>query len=922
MIKDALPSQNLHNTKIPNRHIDENQIIGKAIRNEKIYEIDNNYEDQPEFFNSKPPIVTSNINTYEQESNEVVQDVELVDANENSSFGDSDEFFISYPSIPKPKIKTFTKQNISSDNDVSLEDLNKFKSPIKKRKLSCSNNDELPDALTCKNCLQSEKNLLYYRKKCSEADQKLNTLQLKHKYLKKSYSNLKYKLKKKSNILKTEKASLSKEIDKIKSINVSENAKLFSKTILCSRPKEYSLQQRNLCLNIFYKSSSTYIFLRNRLKLNLPSVSSLRKWMPIKHLQPGFNQPIIDALIEQEKSLSIRSKHCTLLFDAMSIRQELCLDEYADEIVGFQDLGENERKPIIAKEILTFMIRSDFDTWKSVVSYFPSKNAITGTLLKELIYKNLDILSKIGYVVSTITCDQGSSNRNCYKLLNVTKDKPYIIHNNRNVYCTFDICHEIKNARNTVMKYELITPDGTVSWAVPKALHEMDRFHDVKVCPRITDRHIYPNTFEKMNVRLAVQVLSHSCSAGIKTALSKNLFSEKEKKYALPTAKFFETCDELFDCLNSNQIVNFKKPLKSAIQKDNHVYNKLVELKSYFSNVTCPTKVFWIDGIVQTINGTIMLAEDYFKDEKINITYLLTKKKNSDPIENFYGMIRGRNGFNRNPSVREFSITVSKIVSMKHISFTSNLTNCEPDEEQYLLNSLTITKQIPKNDLIADFVPIDESMNETLTSSETSKNFENVERDDDDDDCVEEIDDIDIEVPSDEEVFNIEDAALRYYCGYVVFKVLKLINCEKCKNELIKSEELSTSSELLIYHKNYNKNSQAGLVPPSDNFYKICKVHLMVFSTYVQKNITAKNIKNNIIKLCINSTNKHKTFCNWFSENDEHYQHKLKLLNFFILVLLRKMCLWAIGKNQTNKSGLIRSNKINPNCEKLKILKS
>lgn len=93
-------------------------------------------------------------------------------------------------------------------------------------------------------------------------------------------------------------------------------------------------------------------------------------------------------------------------------------------------------------------------------------------------------------------------------------------------------------------------------------------------------------------------------------------------------------------------------------------------------------------------------------------------------------MIRGRNGFNRNSSVKEFNNTVIKIVLMKFISFTSNLTNCEPDEDQYLINLLIITKQNTNNDLISDFVLIDELMNETLISSEISNNFEDVKRDD------------------------------------------------------------------------------------------------------------------------------------------------------------------------------------------------
>lgn len=122
-------------------------------------------------------------------------------------------------------------------------------------------------------------------------------------------------------------------------------------------------------MNIYYKSTSTYLFLRNRLKLNLPSVASLRKWTPVKHVVPGFNQSIIETLTEQARTLYIRGKQCSLIFDGMSIRKELNLDERSDKTVGFQDLGESQRKPLIAKHITSFIIRADFGNYKSIASF-------------------------------------------------------------------------------------------------------------------------------------------------------------------------------------------------------------------------------------------------------------------------------------------------------------------------------------------------------------------------------------------------------------------------------------------------------------------------------------------------------------------------------------------------------------------------
>lgn len=65
--------------------------------------------------------------------------------------------------------------------------------------------------------------------------------------------------------------------------------------LLCPRynSQPYPEEQKNLAMNIHYKSNSTYNFLRNRLDLNLPSKSSITNWTPIKHLTPGYNQEVI-----------------------------------------------------------------------------------------------------------------------------------------------------------------------------------------------------------------------------------------------------------------------------------------------------------------------------------------------------------------------------------------------------------------------------------------------------------------------------------------------------------------------------------------------------------------------------------------------------------------------------------------------------
>lgn len=47
-------------------------------------------------------------------------------------------------------------------------------------------------------------------------------------------------------------------------------------------------------------------------------------------------------------------------------------------------------------------------------------------------------------------------------------------------------------------------------------------------CPKLTHKHIYPNSFEKIRVKLATQVYSHTCSVAVQTLAEINKFSDRK----------------------------------------------------------------------------------------------------------------------------------------------------------------------------------------------------------------------------------------------------------------------------------------------------------------------------------------------------------------------------------------------------------
>lgn len=83
-----------------------------------------------------------------------------------------------------------------------------------------------------------------------------------------------------------------------------------------------------------------------------------------------------------------------------------------------------------------------------------------------------------------------------------------------------------------------------------------------------------------------------------------------------------------------------------------------------------------------------------------------------------------------------------------------------------------------------------------------------------------------------------------------------------------------------------------------------------------------------MIELCIEETNKVEELKDWFSANDDCYSHRVFLLDFLILILLRKHCIWWTEKiiekekRQRYKNKLQRNENKSKRSRKLQIVMS
>lgn len=64
---------------------------------------------------------------------------------------------------------------------------------------------------------------------------------------------------------------------------------------------------------------------------------------------------------------------------------------------------------------------------------------------------------------------------------------------------------------------------------------------------KITKSHIYPNSFQKMRVKLVSQLFSHTMGSVICTCVATN---ELKSSTAIDTAYFVDLMNKLFDCVH------------------------------------------------------------------------------------------------------------------------------------------------------------------------------------------------------------------------------------------------------------------------------------------------------------------------------------------------------------------------------------
>ena len=178
-------------------------------------------------------------------------------------------------------------------------------------------------------------------------------------------------------------------------------------------------------------------------------------------------------------------------------------------------------------------------TGSSVLHSFLSMNLVKLPSCIPFLMK-LSCLESLGLNVVSVVSDQGSNVLKLLANLGVSPCHPYFELRGKQYVTIFDPPH-LKSVRNNLMKYDFELEGKVASWQVIRLFHDKDQKLPIGVSPKITEKHINPNGFSKMKVKLAAQVCSHSVAAGLSTYVALHALQGS----ALGTTQFVNKMDTI-----------------------------------------------------------------------------------------------------------------------------------------------------------------------------------------------------------------------------------------------------------------------------------------------------------------------------------------------------------------------------------------
>ena len=441
---------------------------------------------------------------------------------------------------------------------------------------------------------------------------------------------------------------------------------------------------KSFAISLYPISGKAYRFLAKL--LNLPSKKTLTSLVSKFASGVGFSDKSLYVLRQRVQRLSPEAKVCTLLMDEVSLKSNLFYDCKSDSIIGLEDLGNGKTSGAIANSAFVLMVRGILQKWKQPVAFYLVNESCNSVNLKAILAEAIGHLEAMDLNVVSIVSDQGSNFLSFLNAMDVSEDKPYIEINNKRYLTILDPPHLIKSVRNNLMKYTFEFGDKVAQWGQIKLFFEKDQKLPIRMAPKLTERHLNPNGFTKMRVKLATQVISHTVAAALNTYVSLQALPGA----ALGTAQLLSKFDKIFDCCNALSFKDTKICRRPITAQSPHI-NELTSGLAFIKSIKVLNKGTGEDRtpFIKCLKGWCITTKAIlYLWEKLQhqgiASFLVTRQLNQDPLENFFGAVRQQGGNSDNPTPVQFIRAYRKLFHTNLLLVASG--NCEMDDNELIAN--------------------------------------------------------------------------------------------------------------------------------------------------------------------------------------------------------------------------------------------
>ncbi|KAK3907370.1 Transposable element P transposase [Frankliniella fusca] len=419
-----------------------------------------------------------------------------------------------------------------------------------------------------------------------------------------------------------------------------------------------------VALKLHSDSPNAYRYLRDSKIMCLPSDRTLYDYSQYVEPKEGCQQEILDRFRKNigKKGPEEHNLYVNLMFDEMHIRSGLVTKRSTGELVGYTNLSDVDEelrklqsdldaktyKPKLAKKVLVYFGQGLTSGVQEVVAIY-STDDLSASQLYDRTWQVIYHLEEASIKVLCLTFDGAAVNRKFIRM------HPSSDPSAKEVYCRGVLGRKTR---------KLWKNGQFLSWKVLENLYDLTKQHQY-VNHKLTRAHVKLTSFSCMTVVFATQTFSKSVADSIECLASLPELSDFDTDELV---KFIRLMNKFFDCVNGKQedgedvrninlvaytdpndprlewlsttFLNYFEEWKEDVKNRAGIFSVTERSQMIISHQALESLKITIKSIVSSIKYMLQSAGA----PRVNARVL-----NQDPLEQYFGKMRRKQGDNKNP---------------------------------------------------------------------------------------------------------------------------------------------------------------------------------------------------------------------------------------------------------------------------------